>query len=150
MPELFHLHPMAVHFPIVFLALGLALALRDLRGGGSACRAEAVSWLLWLGAASAWVALGLGLLAERTAPHVPMAWETQADHEVLAWWTCGVFTALSVLRALQVKRGWSGRALPWLLAALWLAGFGLLAGTAKKGGELVFVHGVGVAPGRSR
>lgn len=145
MPELFHLHPMAVHFPIVLLALGLSLALWDLRGSGSAWRAEAVSWLLWLGAASAWVALGLGLLAERTAPHVPLAWEAQADHELLAWWTCGVFTALSVLRAAQLRLAWRGRAFAWLLAAAWLAGFGLLAAAAKKGGELVYAHGVGVA-----
>ena len=35
--------------------------------------ADAVSWLLWLGTASAWVAGGLGLLAEKTAPHVAPA-----------------------------------------------------------------------------
>lgn len=145
MPELFHLHPMAVHFPIAFLTVGLLLALWGLAERPSAWRAETVTRLLWLGTVSAWAALGLGLLAERSAPHVPKAWETLAGHESFAWWTCGLFTGLSLYQAAARRFGWKRRVHAWLLAAGWSAAFVLLALTAREGGVLVFSHGVGVA-----
>jgi uncharacterized membrane protein len=139
----FHLHPAAVHFPIALLAAGLAVAGVRLRKSAPEWLSRAESWLLWVGTLSAWVALGLGSLAENTAPHKPLAWEVLADHETLAWWTCAAFTALSGLRFYAVK---SGRAGKWRLAEfiLWLAAFALLAATAQHGGELVYKYGMGV------
>lgn len=135
--KLHYLHPAAVHFPIALLAVGAAAGLRR--------AAKAESLFLWLGTAAAWAALGLGLLAEKTVTHVPLAWEVLAEHEELAWRTVGVFTALSALRWYAVRRGLdAGR---WRLAQglLWVIGLGLLVATAMHGGELVFVYGVGVA-----
>ncbi|MBI4179019.1 DUF2231 domain-containing protein [bacterium] len=135
LPELYLIHPAAVHFPIALLLTGwLACAVSR--------RAEwlpnAASWLLWLGTAAAWAALGLGLLAEETAPHVPPAWRTINLHETLAWWTAGVFTVLSLWR-------WRlGRRREGIFLVLWLAAGGLLIATAYEGGELVFTHGMGV------
>ncbi len=133
------LHPAVVHFPIALLLTGLA----------GACAAawsrrswldDAVSWLLWLGTAWAYVALGLGLLAKKTAPHVPPAWEDLADHQELAYWTVGLFTALSLWRGLFPERR------PRLFLLLWLAASAVLLATAYHGGELVFTHGMGTAP----
>lgn len=141
--KLYHLHPAAVHFPIALLALGAAAAglrLRRERPWAS----EAESLLLWLGTASAWAALGFGLLAEKTAPHVPLAWEVLAEHEELAWWTVSVFTALSLLRLYAVRTGRDAGKVRAAQALLWLIGFGLLLSTATHGGELVFGFGVGV------
>ena len=73
MPKLYLLHPAVVHFPIALLIVGFAGALAGFFSERWVRRADAVSWLLWLGTASAWVAMGLGLLAARTAPHVPPA-----------------------------------------------------------------------------
>ena len=79
----------------------------------------------------------LGWLAEQTAPHVPAAWEVLSEHETLAWWAVGFFTALSSARFL----GWlKGRG----FAAAWLLCYGVLAAAAWHGGELVFRFGMGV------
>lgn len=138
LPPLYLLHPPAVHYPIALLTAGLAAAAVDAvsrrRWGWLA---DAESWLLWLGTASAWVAAGLGYLAENTAPHVPPAWEVMADHQTLAYWTVGSFTVLSVWRFFRRER-W-----PKLFLLAWLAASAVLMATAFKGGELVFTHNMG-------
>lgn len=142
--ELYHLHPAAVHFPIAFLIAGAAVAAVRLGRSAPEWLSQAESWLLWLGTLSAWATLGLGLLAERTGPHVASAWEVQAEHETLAWWTCAVFTVLALLRLYAVKRGRDSGFVRGLQAALWIAGLGLLVATALHGAELVYGFGVGV------
>ncbi|MBI5594952.1 MAG: hypothetical protein HY928_02565 [Elusimicrobia bacterium] len=131
--KLWLLHPLAVHFPVALLLMGFALHARALWKGGGEWTAPAARWLLWLGTAGAWTALGLGLLAEKTAPHVPSAWQVLAEHEALAWWTCGVFTGVS----LAVLR-W-----PRWAAGLWVVGLAFLISTAQHGGELVYEHNMG-------
>lgn len=140
MPALYLLHPMAVHYPIALLTAGLAAAVVD----GAARRrwgwpADAASWLLWLGTASAGVAAGLGCLAKRTAPHVPPAWQTLALHQTLAYWTLGLFAILSLWRFFFRER----RPLVFLLA--WLIAAGVLLATGYQGGELVFTHNMGTS-----
>lgn len=133
------LHPAFVHFPIALLLTGLAGACAFAWSKRRAWLADAVSWLLWLGTASAWAAAGLGLLAERTAPHVPPAWETLYNHQALAYWTLGLFTALSLWRYFFRDR-W-----PRLFLIVWLAAAAVLLATAYQGGELVFTHNMGTA-----
>ncbi len=142
--QLYHLHPAAVHFPIALLALGAAAAAARLRRNAPDWLAKAESWLLWLGTMSAWAALGLGLLAEKTAPHTPRAWEVLAEHEELAWWTCSAASAFSVLRFFLVKMGRDGATERRLTLALWAMLLGLLTATAMHGAELVYGFGLGV------
>lgn len=139
MPPPYLLHPPVVHFPIALLMVGFAGALAGVLSERGARLADAVSWLLWLGTASAWAALALGLLAARTAPHVPPAWETLALHKTLAFWTVGVFSVLSVWRAIRPAK-W-----PALFLLLWAAGAVLVAATGFQGGELVFTHNMGTS-----
>lgn len=144
--KLWLLHPMAVHFPVALLLTGFALHARALWKGGGEWTAPASRWLLWLGTAGAWAALGLGLLAERTAPHVPSAWEVLAEHETLGYWTCAVFTAVSAGAFWLGRRGeLAPRWCRGVLTALWLAGLGVLFKTADHGGTLVFDHNMGTA-----
>lgn len=131
------LHPAAVHFPIAFLTLGLAAAAAARLGRGPQWLNEAASWLLWLGTLAAWAALGLGLLAEEYVPHVPAAWKVLEEHETLAWWTAGLFTALSLWRWRRPRAWETAFLLAWAVAA------GVLVSTAWHGGELVFAFGVG-------
>jgi uncharacterized membrane protein len=105
---------------------------------GRAALAPLASWLLWAGTLGVWAAVGTGLLAERTAPHVPPAWETMAEHRELALWTCGAFTLLA-LGSIVLKRR-----LPLLLLIFWLAAAGVLLSTAQHGGRLVYDFGMGV------
>jgi len=140
-PEPWLLHPMAVHFPIALLTVGMGVEAVAALRGRPPWASQAASWLLWLGTA-AWAALGLGLLAEETAPHVPSAWKEVNEHKELAFWTVGIFTALSLLRGWLLRKN----ILPkWerLLLAGWLVGMALLIATAYHGGELVFTFGMG-------
>ncbi|MDE2291798.1 MAG: hypothetical protein KGL53_06920 [Elusimicrobia bacterium] len=134
------LHPMAVHFPVALLFTGFAVHGAAWGRGDGDWTAPASRWLLWLGTAGAWAALCLGLWAQRTAPHVPAAWEVLADHKTLAWWTCGTFSAASAAALLRGRR-WTRV----LVTALWLAGLGLLADTAWHGGRLVYDFNMGTA-----
>lgn len=135
-PPLYLLHPVAVHFPIALLCAGWVAGVLGRRRDTAA---QAASWLLWVGTISAWAALGLGLLAAKTAPHVPSAWETLNLHQTLGWWTVGLFTALSLWR-------WRlGRKAEVYFLAVWLAAGAVLLATGYQGGELVFKHGMGVA-----
>lgn len=141
---LYHLHPAVVHFPIAFLTLGAALAALRVRAAAPEWLARAEAGLLWLGTLFAWASLALGLLAEKSAPHVAMAWEVQAEHETLAWWTCAVFTGLSLLRLYEARAARAGKGVRAAEALLWVLGAGLLVSTAMHGAELVYGFGVGV------
>lgn len=140
-PDWYLLHPAAVHFPIALLIVGWVTAVGGRLKPSRAWLPSAASWLLWLGTAAAWAALGLGLLAEKTAPHVPPAWQTLNTHETLAWWTVSVAAGLSLWRW---RLGRMGEA--WFLL-LWLALCALITATGLEGGELVFEHGMGVSRG---
>ena len=141
MPKPWLWHPAVVHFPLALLLAGLAACVLDVRRSKPAWLADAVSWLLWLGTASAWLAVGLGLLAAKTAPHVPPDWETLADHQTLAYWSVGLFTGLSIWRLFWRER-W-----PKVFALAWLAAAAVLVLTAYHGGELVFTYNMGTAAG---
>ena len=133
-------HAAWVHFPIALLVTGLAAALLKAVRRGPDWLEPASAWLLWLGTLAAWVAMGLGLLAEKTAPHVPLAWEELADHKTLGFWTVGLFTALSSWRKFLPEK------FPRALVVGWALAVGVLLATAYHGGEVVFTFGMGVTP----
>ncbi len=133
------LHPAAVHFPLALLITGLGLCAVDARSKRPPWTADAASWLLWLGTASAWAAAGLGLLAARTAPHAPPAWETLADHRTLGLWTAAMFTLLSAWRFFRPS--WA----PRLFLTAWIAASAVLVSAARLGGELVFAYNMATA-----
>lgn len=134
---LFLLHPMAVHFPIALLVLGLLGGLLAQARWAPDWVDRALPWILGLGIVALWATLGLGLLAEHLAPHVPPAWRTMAEHQRDAWATAWTFSALGLAWA------WAnGRARAWLLAG-WALGLVLLVLTAHLGAQLVYVYGLG-------
>ena len=105
--------------------------------------AQTSLWLLRLGFLGAVAAAGFGLLAEKTAPHVPAAWETLWDHKRLGLATAGVSIALWIVEELarRTPKPW----LTWLGRLLWLAAVVLVIAAGNEGGELVYTYGVGVA-----
>ena len=137
MPPLYLLHPIAVHFPITLLIVGFLAQVFWLITQKD-WLTPASSWLLWLGTATAWVAVGLGLLAAKTVPHIPAAWETMYDHKQFALWTASVFTVLSIARIFLKNR------FAVIFTIAWLLALGLLFETADHGGDLVYGFGVAV------
>lgn len=134
---LYLLHPMAVHFPIAFLALGLLAAVGSARSGAPDWQRTAAFGLLLLGVAALWATLGLGLLAERLGPHEPSAWKVMAEHERLAWISAWLFSALALAWR------WTPRRWAWWLIIVWAWMYGALALTAHQGARLVYEFGLG-------
>lgn len=133
------LHPMLVHFPIALLVLGFAAGLAMETPWAPVWFGSALAWMLGLGTGLLWAALALGLLAERLAPHVPLAWRTLAAHKGHAWVTVWAFSALCLV-ALLLR----GRGRRWLLAG-WALALTQLVVTAHLGAQLVFTYGMGSA-----
>ncbi len=133
---------MVIHFPIALLIAGAFLRLLGALRKDLTLRAPSL-WCLRLGALGAWTAAGLGLLAEKTAPHVPPAWETLADHKQMGLFTAGAFAVLWITEEFGPRRAF--RWLPWWTVAAWIAVLALLMDTAIDGGALVYHFGMGVA-----
>jgi len=146
MPTLYQVHPAIVHFPIALLCLGAAIAAVRLIRSSPQWLSLAESGLLWLGTLSAWAALGFGLLAEKWAPHKPLAWEVLADHKTLGFWTCGVFSVFALLRLWTTQRGRSPDQWRALQLLFWIGGLALLLATGQHGGRLVYDFGMGLTP----
>lgn len=136
--RLYLLHPILVHFPIVLLLLGYTLCCLETFRKKPEWLYSAVSWLLGLGAVSVWIVVGTGLLAEKTAPHIPAAWEVLDAHTRFGFLTGGISTVVLLLRLL-IKRRWK-----WIFFVSYTALIALLVITAYYGGELVYTYGMGV------
>jgi len=146
-----HIHPILVHFPIVFF---LTLAVLD---AVSAARGATVTGRGALGSVSSGLALlsggfaviaylfgGMALdVAESTGFHSDIA-ET---HEGLGGITAAAFGAWALIRIFMWWRDYRlGRSGSALLSLVEIAGAGLVVATAYYGGRMVYELGVNVAP----
>lgn len=137
-------HPVVVHFAVALLVLGVVghVLVRLLPPGGPRLEARVFArWSLWLGTAFAIATVVTGWLAYNSVAHDDASHAAMLVHR--NW-------ALATLLAFLVATAWSlwryrGERQPGavFLLALLTAG-GLLLGTAWRGGELVFRHGLGV------
>ena len=145
-----HIHPMLVHFPIVFFMAVLALDFiivasgRDLAARGPLAGLALI--VLWLGVAAAAATAFFGDAALDIAAARGFSQAALERHEGLGWTTLLVFAGIAVLRLIVwwrriPFRGGRG----WLAAAVTLAGVVVLVITAYRGGELVYQLGVNVA-----
>ncbi len=143
-------HAMLVHLPIVVGMLGFlpvaALLLTRMRS-------KALIWvcvmMFALASASGWLAVNAGEEAEHRAEEAPMsaaAKETLERHEELGelgWlWPLIPMAALVVSMAVKPDRWKLALGGAALAGSLGVGGW--VALTAHEGGELVYVHGVGV------
>jgi uncharacterized membrane protein len=117
MPPLYLLHPLAVHFAVALLLTGAIFkALSEWKKQGPTGTVSL--WLLRLAFPATLLTATLGLLAAKTAPHVPAAWETMHDHKLLGLWTASFTVALWLVEewAHREQKVW----LIWLARALGL------------------------------
>jgi uncharacterized membrane protein len=137
-------HPIVVHFTVALLVLSVVVHIttRLLPAGPLLAEAKVFArWSLWLGVTFAIATVATGWLAYNSVTHDDVSHAAMLVHR--NW-------ALATLLAFLVAGVWSlwryrGERLPGgvFLLALLTAG-GLLLGTAWRGGELVFRHGLGV------
>lgn len=129
-------HPIAVHLPLVALALAVLFDGLDIWKVDPRWRVAA-TLMWWMGLAGAVIAVGTGLRAYGKVDHSEPAHELMTLHRNLA------FSALSVLVLTAVWRWRRPHSiLAVLLGALGLAGLGTVG---YLGGELVFRHALGVS-----
>ena len=144
-------HAALVHMPIALSALGLLLLLLLLfTGGRSSCLRWSTVVLFLVAAGLAYVTAWSG---EQADDHLALdvkerVAETLSDHEWFGEWAwiplavTGVLAALTAMPGLPARIGFLALA---ILAGVFCAGW--LAMTAHHGGQLVYVHGVGVGTG---
>jgi uncharacterized membrane protein len=138
--ELSRLHPMFVAFPLALLIVSVLL---DWMARWKPSLLSSARLMLFLGTLGAIVATITGVVAH--LPYEGTAVIAFIDqHEMSALLTRLLFLALSIWRALMLRRGKEVGG-TWLYAALSLAGLIALVVTGWLGGNLVFGHGVGVS-----
>jgi uncharacterized membrane protein len=136
------IHPALVHFPLVFLVVGgVCQAAGLLADRPGATRFGTI--LVLAGTVAVIPTIASGYLA---ANSLRLGASARADlglHELGGWVILAWFTGCVFWQAWS--RGRLGGASRYLLAVALLVGVVLTAGVAFKGGELVYVHGAGVA-----
>jgi uncharacterized membrane protein len=144
------IHPMLVHFPIVFLITAVALDIiglsikKDL--AGRECLPLIALSALLLGTLSAGLAAVFGDIALDKAISLGFPSGPLETHETLALITIAVFSSYCLLRLLALWRRYPLRGFRgWISALPGIVGLVLLIATAYYGGELVYHFGVNVA-----
>ncbi len=151
MINIYHVHPMLVHFPIVLFMAAVALQfLVMLRAGDLAapdCLPRTALWALLIGAAAAIAAAVFGDIALDHAADLGFPKGELEEHEELGYATMWTMIALAL-----VHLGARFRRIPlaggrgWIVAGIGLAGVVLMIVAAAHGGELVYELGVNVTP----
>lgn len=138
-------HPVFVHFSVALLTVSvvfhvLAKFLRD----GRVRREMTVvaDWSLWLGAVLTVATAVAGWLAYNSVIHDEPSHAAMTEHRN---WGLATLAAFLALAAWSAWSHWRQAARASVAFVVLLAAAGaLLAGTAWRGGELVYRHGLGV------
>ena len=151
MIDIAHIHPMLVHFPIVFFLTAIVidgwLVLRGVGLGERRCITQTAFGLLLVGWLFAVAAASFGDMALDKAASAGFPKGPMDEHEDLAGATITLFGLLVVIQGFALWRNFrlAGKA-GWLFVVLGLVGVGLLISTAWHGGHLVYDLGVNVGP----
>jgi uncharacterized membrane protein len=144
------IHPMLVHFPIVFWISAEAIAVIILgRGGDVSARTHGsltAFYALLAGTLFGVLAAFFGDIALDHAVAAGFPIGPLETHEAFAITTLSIFGLHTILRLLAIWRRFSLTGIRgWLAEVPGLAGIVLLIITAYLGGELVYHYGVNVA-----
>lgn len=144
-----NLHPLVIHFPIALLTSAVLIDLISLFTRKWQGVRISATVLFILGALGAVAAFLTGRAAADTVTLPTAAISTLSDHEDWALRTLVFFGIYAIVRSGMLWFDVKGQkwAQVWAHVALFLvgaAGLGLLVKTGDVGGELVYVHGLGV------
>ena len=99
-------------------------------------------WCLVAGVLGGGLAAAAGEMAEANAAHSDAAHPIMETHETLAWIVMGLFAVLALWRL--ARRNAPGGREQTAFTTAGIIGVGLLAFTARLGGDLVFEHATGI------
>lgn len=144
------IHPMLVHFPIVFLITAVAMDIILLLTKKDLTSRQCLPMIglsaLLLGTLSAGLAAIFGDIALDQAVSLGFPIGPLETHETLALITVAVFSFHCLLRLLALWRRYPLRgSIGWISVLPGMVGVVLLIFTAYYGGELVYHFGVNVA-----
>lgn len=144
-----NIHPVFVHFTIALLTSSAALFVAARLFAAKSWSGAALSagyWNLWLGAGCTVATVYAGFVAfDSVGVSDAAVRAAMEDHRNWAWATFLLYFVLACWSAVMAR---GAVRLPFL--ALMLLATALLTATGWKGGELVYRHGVGVAPVEAR
>ncbi len=141
--EIYLLHPIAVHFTIGIFAAAMLLKILAALVKKESLKAAA-TWNLYLAALSVMFSFITGLLAASRVAHNDNAHQIMETHETLGYVILGVILLLALWRLLLPSRFLAR--LEKLHLLIGIAGFGVMIYSGYLGGEMVYTHGVAVAP----
>lgn len=137
-----NIHPIFVHFPIafwlgalLFYALGVARQRDDFFTAGR--------WLLYVGTASAALAVGTGFWATEKMGHDTPGHELIHVHRDFMLVTTGLAVATTILAF--IWRRSASKAVRWTQVGLLGATIAVMTLGTDRGAELVYRYGIGVA-----
>jgi uncharacterized membrane protein len=145
-----HIHPIVVHFPIVFMlclaAFDVVALARGATLSGRSCAANISAVLAALAGLSAIAAFVFGDLAFDAAIASGFTEAQLEGHEGLGTWTAILVALWAVVRVVLWWRGKRiGRGTATGIAVVEIAGAAMVVATAYFGGQLVYDLGVNVA-----
>ncbi len=149
MIEIAHIHPMLVHFPIVFWLTAVTLQAIILIKGGDLTQRQCLSQVavgaLMLGTLAGIAAATFGDIALDHAAALGFPKATMEAHETMATITLWLFIGLAALHAFFFWRQTAlTKKFAWGLLAVGVIGIFLVLITAYLGGNLVYHLGVNV------
>ncbi len=137
------LHPLIIHFPIVFVFLACAgYSWQLFKQDDFMLKAAIYAHIA--GIMGFALAIITGQWAEADTPHTPAIHEMIERHGLLSWVSVWLFALLYVWQLLRVKKMpvWE----KWLFVAIFVGGTGIMAFSAHLGGRMVYEKGAGVVP----
>lgn len=137
-------HPIFVHFTVALLSISVVLFVAVRFVGDEKLRHQwetVAQWNLWLGAIVTVLTVAMGVVAYNTVAHDTPSHAAMTEHRNWAIVTSVLFLCLAAWSAIRARGGQGINTV--MLVGLLIAG-GLLAGTAWRGGEVVYRYGLGV------
>lgn len=138
--EIFNVHPVFVHFPIVLFPLSFCFYLLSFKSPQKGVQYTAQLTLV-LAELSAIIAMVSGLLAEDSFSHNETIHHIMETHEALAYFIVAIGAVITVWSF--IRQNLKPRFLTGFIGLLALVCLSIFL-NADLGGRMVFVHGAGV------
>jgi uncharacterized membrane protein len=140
--NIYHLHPMVVHFPIALILVGFLFDFLSVFMKKEKCLSRAGLYLEVLGLVSVLVAVGTGYFF--TSELEGVAGQVRETHELFAFLTLGAILVSGVFRIIITWLRKDATILKYVALGLFLFAFVFVSITGYIGGDLVMTYLIGM------